>query len=72
MTNKSKVQISQRAALQRINRALNGEIVKKSRRDGRYFVIDLQKNYIKQNDIDLTELGRTMLVIAKWEEVENG
>jgi hypothetical protein len=72
MTKKPKMKITPRAALQRINRALKpGEILKKSRRDGLYYVIDYQKNYVKHEDVDLTELGRTMECIALWEEVES-
>ncbi len=72
MTKRPKMKITPRAAIQRINRALkpNPEIVKKSRRDGLYYVIDYRKNYVTRQDVDLTIMGRELECIALWEEVE--
>jgi hypothetical protein len=74
VTKRPKMQITSRAAIQRINRALAGagqEIVKKSRRDGLYYCIDYRKNYVTRGDVDLTTMGRELECIAEWEEVEN-
>jgi hypothetical protein len=72
MTKKPKMKVTPRAALQRINRALKPglEAVKKSRRDGLYYVIDYRKNYVTHEDVDLNELGRELECISAWEEVE--
>ena len=75
------VPISERAVMQRLNRKLkaDGLIIKKSRPDsktaqelGDYYVVDGNKNFIADKNLDLSDLermGRKHEVLAKWETV---
>ena len=73
----SKMKISERALLQRLNRKLAEEklIVKKTRGEklvrevGDYFLLDLHRNRITEKHIDLTAMGRERGVLAAWEVV---
>jgi hypothetical protein len=75
---KSKVQVSGRALLQRINRALakDDQIVKKTRPSkyfnelGDFYRLDTQVNGIIEKDVDLEALGRKLSVLADWEVLE--
>ena len=77
MTKKPKVQITVRAAVQRINRALKADLqsLKKARTEqavldcGLYYVIDHRKNYIVHHDVDLDTFGKQLGVIEPWEAV---
>ena len=71
----SKMKISQRALLQRLNRKLADEklIVKKTRGEklvrevGNYFLLDLHRNRIAEKDVDLPAMGRERGGLEPWE-----
>lgn len=72
-----KVPITERAAIQRINRKLkpNGLIFKKSRSLamaslGDYYVIDATRNAVKWSCLSLTSFGHKVGAIEEWEEVK--
>lgn len=73
-----KVLISERALIQRLNRALakNDLIVKKSRpregynQLGDFYVISLERNFIVEMDVDIEALARKKGVLAKWEALK--
>ena len=75
---KQKVAVSERAIFQRINRKLHqdGEMLKTSRSErveqqvGRYYVVDIRRNFIARRDVDLIALGRELGVLKPWEAVE--
>jgi hypothetical protein len=75
-----KVQITERALIQRINRKLakDMEQLKTARTEsverdvGKYFVLDLHRNAIIQTNVDPEELGRKIEVLQAWEEVASG
>jgi hypothetical protein len=70
-----KVIVSERALIQRLNRALakDDEILKKSRpregynQVGDFYVVDFYKGYIVEMDVDIEALARKKGVLAKWE-----
>ena len=69
-----KVQITERALVQRLNRKLakENELLRAGRgeRDlGRYFVVDTRRNLIVRKDVDLESLARDIGAIAPWEEL---
>jgi hypothetical protein len=45
--------------------------LRKSRADGRYYVIDYRKNYPAHHDVDVETFGQDLDVIAEWEAVED-
>ena len=79
-----KVPISERALIQRINRRLkqDGEMLRTARRLdaggywvedsnlGRYYTIDVERNFIVQTFLDLEAYGRKLKVLAEWEALE--
>ncbi len=66
----TKVPVSERALLQRINRRLvqdNGK-VKAGRGDlGAFYRIDTRLNGVVETDVDLEAFGRKLGVLAAWE-----
>ena len=70
---KPKIMITTRAAKQRINRVLRPDLqsLRKSRADGRYYVIDYRRNYPVHHDVDVETFGQDLGVIAEWEAVED-
>lgn len=75
---KSKVGVSERALIARLNRKLAQEClqVKKCRVDSRdyfnlgdYYVIDLRANFINSQNVDLTVLAKEYGVLAGYEEL---
>ena len=72
------VPISERALVQRINRALakDGETLRKARSAqtassvGEYFIVDVKKNSVARARVDLVELGRELKLIAPYERVK--
>jgi hypothetical protein len=66
-----KVSVTQRALVQRINRALmkDGETLRSDRR-GRYMRIDLSRNSVIEMDVDLAEVGKNLSVLKAWETFE--
>lgn len=75
---RSKVPITHRALVQRINRVLakEGEQLKSYRGGkwdsdlGRYYIIDLNRNVLVRGDVDLEALGRKLKVLAEYEAIE--
>lgn len=76
---RAKVPITRRALIQRINRVLakDGEVLKTNRhpgvgRDdlGRHYVVDVNRNFLVDRDVDLEEVGRRLKVIAGYETIE--
>ena len=75
MAKATKVPVSQRALIQRINRALakENEALKaaRSERDrqqlGNYFVIDLHRNTVQAQHVDLEALARELGVLKPYE-----
>ncbi|MEN9557501.1 MAG: hypothetical protein RLZZ232_3787 [Planctomycetota bacterium] len=76
--NKTKVGLSERALLARINRKLVAECrqVRKCRVGtsghaelGDYYCVDLQSNFVDSKHIDLQIWGRKMKVLAPYEEL---
>ena len=70
--------IKQRALLARINRRLDGEIVKKCRFDsalyaslGDYYSVDISKSSVGDTHIDLYALGKELECIFDYEELES-
>jgi len=72
-----KIPVSARAAIARINRKLRSdfEVLKTARSEsvernvGRYFILDVQHNYIAHVHQDLETLGRKLGVLQEWETV---
>lgn len=70
-----KVQVSTRALIQRINRVLGkqDEQVKAYRGGrsevqlGRYYIVDINRNFLVAGDVNLEALGRELKVLAGWE-----
>jgi hypothetical protein len=73
----TKVPITERALLRRINRRLaaNHETLKSPRGEaarrelGYYYRLDLANNTIKAANVDLGELGRELGVLRLWEVI---
>jgi hypothetical protein len=76
MTKLTKVPLTARAVLQRINRKL-GEQQRQLRaaqgkeRDslGDYYVVDLKNERVRDHDVDLEALARRMGCMREWEEL---
>jgi hypothetical protein len=75
----SKVGITSRALIQRINRKLApDEVLKTARTErvrlefGDYYVIDVGINGIIEKDVDLESLGHRLGVLRAWEELVEG
>lgn len=74
----SKVKVSDRALLARINRLLDkqGDKLLKSRSErsrldlGDYYIIDASHNVITSKNIDLEKIGRELKVLKPYEELE--
>lgn len=78
----TKVPVTERALVQRINRALREEdsIVKRSRSQfsfgnnlispGDYFRLSLSRNFLEAGPVDLAELGQKLGVLKPWETLQ--
>jgi len=72
-----KAAVSERAILARINRKLasDKEAIRKSRSAqmrasvGQFYRIDLMRNFISGQDIDLTRFAKELGVLRPWEEI---
>jgi hypothetical protein len=70
-----KVPISTRALQQRINRALpEGQIIRRTYGSGAqtlgdYYIVDSEKGYVVDDNIDLEELGRELGVLRDYEQL---
>lgn len=73
----NKISVSERAVIQRINRKLrpHDEMLRKSRGGramqsvGDYYVVNFDRNYIAQQDVDVEGLARELAVLKPWEKV---
>jgi hypothetical protein len=79
----TKVPISERALFQRINRRLkkDGRALQTARgfsdgtywhentNLGRYYIVDVRRNFVVNHHLDLQELGRELEVLSPWEEL---
>jgi len=73
------IAITTRAMIQRINRRLakDERILKAARSQrteqsvGKFFVVDLARNLIVEQDVDPETLGRKLGVLDKWEMVQD-
>jgi hypothetical protein len=71
------VPVSERAAIQRINRVLrkNDEVLKATRPGpartalGYFYVLNIRGNYPADTNVDLQKLGRDLAALKPWEEV---
>jgi len=74
---KQRVPVSARAILQRINRKLKpdwkqlktGRGLLLERTVGRYYVIDIRRNCVTQQYVDVEDLARELKVLQSWEEL---
>jgi hypothetical protein len=68
-----KMPVSERAAVQRINRALkhNDQILKKGRGRirGQYYLVDFKHNWVVHENVGIPALAGELGVLGKWEEV---
>ena len=75
MSEQSKVAISERALLQRVNRKLrgSGEQIRTARSPrveldlGRYFVVNVRGSFLANHHIDLEALARDLEALKPWE-----
>ena len=75
MAKQSKVPVTMRALVQRINRNLAEKEMqlKKSRGRlrsdvGEYYVLDINRNFIAKQHVDPEDLGRRLGVLSDWEK----
>jgi hypothetical protein len=70
---KKKIPVSERAAVQRINRALKPDdrMLKKGRGRirGQYYVVDFAHNWVVHENVGIPALANELGVLAEWEEV---
>ena len=77
MAKSTKVPVSERALIQRINRKLrhDDEMLKVARGGrteqsvGRYYIINFNRNWIVSQNVDPETVGRELGVLAEWEQV---
>lgn len=76
-THKTKLPVSERALLQRLNRKLraDGEVIKRARGNvwttlGDYYVVDVERNCIAQHHVDVEDLARELGVLQPWESLQ--
>jgi hypothetical protein len=78
MAKQQKVQVAPLALVRRITRALakDGEALRATREGssaeqqlGRYYRIDISRNFLVETDVDIEALGRKLGVLKSWEEV---
>jgi hypothetical protein len=63
--------VTWRAVVQRVNRRLahDGEMLRADRSSGEHYIVDIQRNAVTAQHVDVEELGRELGVIRPWEEV---
>lgn len=74
---KQTVPVTERALLQRVNRALanEGKQLQKARGGtarlelGDYYTVNVQRNFVVQKDVDLEELGRKLNSLRPYESL---
>ena len=77
---RNKLRVSERALLQRLNRALakDGEVLKKARPSryrkelGDFFVLSRRANGVIEGHVNIEALARQKGVLARWEVLEPG
>jgi hypothetical protein len=69
----SKVPVTERALVQRINRRLaqDDRMLRKSRTRVPYRLIDTKINGLLDDEVDPEEMGRALGVLAEWEALES-
>jgi len=74
---KTKVLISERGVIQRINRVLakDDEVLKKSRgatrhQLGDFYIVDIHRNFVIDKDVNLEDLARKKGVLSDWEALD--
>jgi hypothetical protein len=78
MSKPIKVPITERALIQRINRALakEGQILRAARGErsraelGDYYIVDLSRNTVEAQHCDPIKLGKELGVLQAWEVLE--
>ena len=75
---RTKLAITTRALIQRINRKLKpeGEMLKTGRGRargsvGEYYVVNFNRNWITRQHVDLEALGRELGCLMAWEELRD-
>jgi hypothetical protein len=70
----TKVRVSERSLVQRVNRKLakGGEVLKAGRgRDaGEWYIVDLSLNAVVRHNVDVEALARELGALRPWESVE--
>jgi hypothetical protein len=77
--NRTRIKITERALLLRINRALkpDGQQLRVARTQqtessvGRYFIVDLKRSAIKTQHVNLEKFARELGALQPWEELES-
>lgn len=77
-TTATKVPVTTRALIQRINRKLSSEMMQlkttrgeRWRNDlGDYYIIDVNKNIVVRAHLDLEELSKELGCLSPWEKLE--
>lgn len=72
----SKIPVSERALIQRINRKLPDEVLKKCPETsqafnelGSFYTVNVRFNAISDKDVDIEELGRSLGALKPFEEL---
>ncbi len=80
MVKKGKVPVSERALFARINRVLAKEekSLRRCREDsssyrdcGRYYIIDIRRNYVMNTDVDLAAFAKELGLLRPFEELSD-
>ena len=74
-----KVPVSERALVQRVNRVLgkDDEQLKKARSGrtsqgvGEFYTIDIRRNCVVKQDVDIEKMGRTLGVLKNYEQLRS-
>lgn len=76
MATRTKVPVTERALLQRLNRKLaaDGQAVRSARGEaakhmGRFFTLDWRQTAVTGTNVDIEELGRELEVLQPWERL---
>jgi hypothetical protein len=77
MATKRGIAVTRRALVQRLNRRLSkqGEVLKGIRgrgarsRPGEYQLIDIERNFLIEDDVNLEKLGRELGVLVAYERL---
>jgi hypothetical protein len=69
---RTKAKVTQRALIQRINRALlkDDEMLRYDRRDGSYMHINIPIGFCIEQDVNINALAKKLKVLKPWETTE--